>query len=89
EPAKEGALVYNSETNGLEAYNGSGWDSAAGGGVMPGTWCGLRMSGHSGPVFYCNKTYDPMVSCPSGYTSILFAAMGGNFSGNWYTCVKN
>ncbi|MBU1726559.1 MAG: hypothetical protein KJ880_02905, partial [Candidatus Omnitrophica bacterium] len=87
EPAKEGALVYNSETNGLETYNGSGWDSAAGGGVMPGTWCGLRMQGESEPVFYCNKTYDPRFSCPSGYSKISFEEVF--FSKAVYICVKN
>jgi hypothetical protein len=54
--------------------------------ITPGTWCGLRMSTHSGPVFSCNG-YDPAVSCPSGYSSVLFAVMGD--LGNWYTCVKS
>ncbi|MCD4779180.1 MAG: hypothetical protein K8S27_01335 [Candidatus Omnitrophica bacterium] len=52
-----------------------------------GSWCGLRMTMHGGPVRTCDG-HDPISSCPAGYSSAMFAAMGDH-GGNWYTCFKN
>lgn len=54
--------------------------------VNSGALCGIKMSGHTSPVIPCGGR-DPQTSCPAGYQSTFFAAMGTS-GGNWHTCMK-